>query len=600
MRRAAVLFLGVLLVVGARSPVGAQVAVEQVVSLDIDITVNADGSADFVEHIDYDFGANERHGIYRDLRVKQRFDGTHDRTYPLQVVEVAAVDAPADYVIIDGDDAGDTRIRIGDPDVTITGRHLYTIRYRLAGVVNELDAVTDELYWNVTGDDWEVPIGHTSVAVHLPTPVTGVMCFAGYRTDAPCASSTIGADGSSAAFAATELWPSEELTVVVGFEDADGAAVEPQPILTDRFNLGKAFEPTPVTVGAGSALALALAGLIARLQYRVGRDRRAFGSPTDIAFAPAGAASEAVPLFAGESSPVEFVPPDRIRPGQLGLLRDEVVHTADVSATIVDLAVRGYIRIEEVVDKDGDVDDYRFVRLAKNGGLLSYEGYLLTELFERGPEVELSTLKNKFAKSLGEVRKQIYMDAVARGWFDARPDHVRTKWLLLGVAVEAVGIGLTVLLAVFTHLALLGVPIVVAGLALMIGSRWMPRRTAAGHGVYRRILGFEDFIENSEKHRAQWAERRNLFTEYLPYAIALGATKKWARTLEALGAPPPQAGGWYVGHSPYGWSGFGDRMAKFSSSTSTTLASTPGGSGSSGFSGGSSGGGGGGGGGGSW
>jgi hypothetical protein len=282
------------------------------------------------------------------------------------------------------------------------------------------------------------------------------------------------------------------------------------------------------------------------------------------------------------------------------VLRDEVAHTRDVSATIIDLAVRGYLRIEEIADDDGDVDDYRFVRLPKNGGLLDYEDHLLSELFETGPVVELSALKNKFASSLSEVKKRLYIDAVQRGWFSSRPDHVRAIWLVIGLVVTTAGIGLTVLLAKTSSLGLLGIPFIVAGVALTIGSKWMPRRTALGHGVYRRALGFEEFIEHSEKHRAEWAERRHLFTEYLPYAISLGATKQWARTLDALGAPPPQQSGWYVGHSVYGWSMFGDRMNDFSSSTASTLSSTPGGSGGSGFSGGSSGGGGGGGGGGSW
>jgi uncharacterized membrane protein YgcG len=596
----------------------AQSLDERIVSFDVDVTVHADGSVEFVERIDYDFGTHQRHGIFRDLVNVQRFDSTHDRTYPLHVLDVDAVDAPEEFVIVDGDDTGDIRIRIGDPDRTITGRHVYTIRYRLDGVVNKQDPARDELYWNITGDDWGVPIEATTVTVRTETAIDQIDCFAGPAGSVdPCSASILLSDGRTGSFEQTSLDAGSQLTIVVGIEDVDGAAAEPEPVLKDRFSLAKAFEATPLTVGSTALLTLLFGGLIARTQFRVGRDRRALGAPTDIAFATVGAPSEPVPLFAGRHSPVEFVPPDGIRPGQLGVLKDEVAHTSDVSATIIDLAVRGYIRIEEIVDdddgdvRDADVTDYRFVRLPKDGGLLAYESYLLTELFDRGPEgpsgpaareaqVELSSLENKFAKSLAEVRSQLYADVVARGWYDARPDQVRTRWFLLGLGVGLAGGGLTFALARFTHFGLLGLPVVVAGLALMIGAKWMPRRTAAGHGVYRRVLGFQDFIENSEKHRAQWAERRNLFPEYLPYAIALGATKKWARTLESLGAPPPQAGGWYVGHSVYGWGAFSDRMGSFSSSTSTTLSSTPGGSGSSGFSGGSSGGGGGGGGGGSW
>ena len=53
-----------------------------------------------------------------------------------------------------------------------------------------------------------------------------------------------------------------------------------------------------------------------------------------------------------------------------------------------------------------------------------------------------------------------------------------------------------------------------------------PRATAS----LQRTLGFKRFIDESEKDRAQFAERQNLFTEYLPYAIVFGATERWART----------------------------------------------------------------------
>jgi uncharacterized membrane protein YgcG len=576
---------------------------ERIESFEVEMTVSPDGSVEFVERIDYDFGTNERHGIFRDIRNTLRFDDDFDRTYALDVQSVESADAPHEFVVIAADDAGDQRVRIGDPDVTVTGQHSYTIRYRLSAIVNAFDPEPDELYWNVTGDDWEVPIERTTAVVHVPSSVEGVRCFAGRTTDAPCAAGAIGPDPASATFSHGLLVPGEELTVVVLIDDTDGATAEPQPILVERdepYDWSEGFEVDPLTVGTTGALALLFGGLIARSQFRVGRDRRAIGSPTDIAFAEAGGPQEPVPLFGDETNPVEFIPPDGIRPGQLGVLRDEVADTTDVSATIIDLAVRGYLRIEEITDDDGDVDDYRFVRLPKSGGLLGYEEQLLRDLFETGPEVELSALKNKFAKSLAAAKEALYADVVQRGWFDRRPDRVRLQWFLIGIGVMILGGALTFVLGRFTSFGLLGIPVVVAGVALAIGAKWTPRRTPVGHGVYRRVVGFQDFIENSEKHRAHWAERRHLFTEYLPSAIAFGATKQWARTLESLGAPPPQSSGWYVGGAAYGWAGFGDRMSSFTSSTATTLASTPGGSGSSGSSGGFSGGGGGGGGGGSW
>ena len=119
--------------------------------------------------------------------------------------------------------------------------------------------------------------------------------------------------------------------------------------------------------------------------------------------------------------------------------------------------------------------------------------------------------------------------------------------------------------------------------------------------MLRRVLGFRRFIEESEADRARFAEQKHLFTEYLPYAVALGATEKWAKAFSGLGEEPPQPD-WYVGHHPWNVMMFSHSMNDFSVSASGTMTSVPASSGgSSGFSGGGGvGGGGGGGGGGSW
>ena len=123
--------------------------------------------------------------------------------------------------------------------------------------------------------------------------------------------------------------------------------------------------------------------------------------------------------------------------------------------------------------------------------------------------------------------------------------------------------------------------------------------------MLRRVDGFRRFIEESEKDRAQFAERKNLFTEYLPYAIVFGATEKWARTFAGLGDEPPDTSSWYVSQHAFNYLIFSSAINSFTVASAGTLVSTPpstsGSSGSSGFSGGGfSGGGGGGGGGGSW
>jgi uncharacterized membrane protein len=140
---------------------------------------------------------------------------------------------------------------------------------------------------------------------------------------------------------------------------------------------------------------------------------------------------------------------------------------------------------------------------------------------------------------------------------------------------------------------------VLASLLLLVGARRMPARTAKGTALVRRVRGFQVVIEKAETHMSRWAEEAGVFTRYLPFAIVLGCTERWAKAFESIGAGQPDTS-WYVSSRPFVYHEFASSLDGFTVSTSGTIASTPSGSGGSGFSGGSSGGGGGGGGGGSW
>jgi uncharacterized protein (TIGR04222 family) len=447
-----------------------------------------------------------------------------------------------------------------------------------------------------------VLIEAAAVQVTAPTTIARVACFAGAaQSRLSCAQATPA--GSSATFTQNTLYPRSGMTVVVGVPK--GAVAVGRPILKERWSFARAFTVSGATVGGAAALAVVLLGGIFAVVWRGGRDRRFTGGPVEVAFGSEGGGDEPVPLGSGRHVPVEFEPPDKLRPGELGTLVDMVANPLDVTATIVDLAVRGYLRIEEI-PKHGLLGktDWNLVRVREpDDALRPYERTLLDGIFFKSgsrPEVKLSELRNTFASKLHEVQGQLYDDAMEHGWFVHRPDRVRGFWVAMGVLASLVGIGVLVLLAIKTHVALLGVPVALAGLVLLAGAHWMPRRTAKGYGVLQRARGFKRFIDESEKERARFAERRNLFSEYLPYAVVFGATEKWARAFAGLDGELPDAGGWYVSPYPFTVAAFASSIDGFTTTTAGTIASTPGTSGSSGFSGGFSGGGGGGGGGGSW
>jgi uncharacterized protein (TIGR04222 family) len=586
---------------------GTQLGSERIHDYDVQVRIEPSGTIQVHETIDYDFGVVPKHGIFRDVPV--RFDyppkANHDRVYPLDVISVRSSEGtPAQYTIERGDvgGVGLKRIKIGDPDVTISGRHTYDITYTLRGVLNGFED-HDELNLNAIGPGWTVPIDRANVTVEAPTDVTQVACYTGpLESKLPCTSAR--SNGATATFTQGTIAPNAALTVVVGFPK--GAVPPPAPILEERFNLATAFSVTPSTAGIGGGLLLLVIGLFAFLMIRFGRDRRYRGSAVDQAFGSESGADERVPVLHHEETPVEFVPPDNLRPGQIGTLVDFSANPLDVTATIVDLAVRGYLVIEEVPGEGGFLHkpDWKLTKKKDpDAGVKDYERQLLDALFQDGNEVKLSDLQYTFAERMNEVQQALTDDAKAQGWFVRVPSVVRMQWGCLGVLVLLTGVGLTILLAWRTHAALLGIPLVIAGILLTFGAYWMPQRTAKGTAVLRRAEGFRRFINESEKERARFAERKNLFSEYLPYAIVFGATGKWAAAFAGLEDQPPDTSSWYVSSTAFTFLAFSSAIDGFTVSTSGTLTSTPPStSGSSGFSsgGGFSGGGAGGGGGGSW
>ena len=596
-RVVAALALGALVLLASTPNAGAQ-ASEWIRSYDVRIEIRADDSLRITETIVYDFGSSPHHGIFRDVPTTYRYDDRYDRVTPLHVESVSAsAGTPAQYDVSDIS-GGRTEIKIGDPDRTITGVHTYRLVYTVDDALNGFRD-HDELYWNAVGDEWSVPVERATAVVDAPGTIQAAVCAAGpVGSVAPCDHAT--ARGDTARFAQGSLGPYEALTVAVALPK--GVVADPHPQLRERWSLDRAFTRSPATLGSSGALLLLLVGGFGWLLWRRGRDRRFVGSPVDQVMGTEDGSSEPVPLLDRTVTPVEFAPPEDLKPGQVGTIVDERANTLDVTATIIDLAVRGYLTIEEI-PKEGifGKPDWTLHRTDKaDDDLMPYERTLLTSLFETGNDVKLSSLKRTFSAHLTKVEQELYADALKRGWFLKRPDKVRGAWHGIGVALVLLGCLLTYTLARWTHAGLLGVAVLVGGIAVLIGARWMSSKTAKGTAIARRVAGFRTVIETAETHMARWAEQQNVFTRFLPYAIVFGCTEKWAKAFEGLAQMPPDTT-WYLSSRPFVYTDFGRTLDDFAVTTGGMIASTPAGSGGSGFGGGGfSGGGMGGGGGGSW
>ena len=592
----------VFLAVGLAAAAGAIVAADEgwlIERMAVRIEIAPDGSLDVLDALDVDFHGLSKHGVFRDIDSRFRYDEASDREYPITLRSVTSADGRTHRATASA--IGATwRLKIGDPNRTIAGRETYRIAYRVDGALNGFPD-HDELFWNATGR-WPVRMDRAEIIVRAPAgALTRVDCFQGRTGSTEHCAAAIAAD--EATFTATRpLTEGEQLTIVAGLRK--GAVTEPRPILRARAAsrgrqpaAAQFFEASPRNLSAmGLGLIVAVAG-IAGLWWTKGRDRQF----VSVQYLSKDTTEEPRPLFGSRPIGVAFTPPEGVRPAQVGVLLDERADTLDVTATIVDLAARGYLRITELKSAGWfGKTDWQLDRLTTaDHDLLEYERIVMTGLFASGETTTLSALKNHFYGDLAKAKTSLYADAVSRGWFPRSPSSVRTVWGLLGGLTAGVGVALMVVLGATAGAGLVGVPVIVGGILLLFVSRAMPRRTAKGRDLLERTLGFVKYIKTAEVAQQAFAERAQIFTAYLPYAIVFRCVDRWARAFKDLDLQQATAG-WYVGATPFNAASFSSSVGSFSSSLSSAIAATPGSSGSSGFSGGFSGGGGGGGGGGSW
>ncbi|WP_433499516.1 DUF2207 domain-containing protein [Sphaerimonospora sp. CA-214678] len=466
----------------------------------------------------------------RAMLTRTRHDDGHDRVYRISNVKGATFDGE-----------------------TLTIRGSGTVEYDVTGAVTP-GSTGEELRWSaVTG-----PARNATVRVTGPGRVHNVSCFAGEPTTAmACTAASTEETGTSALFEQQGLEAGQTLTVIVGYpKGATGTG----PILERRFELANAFTLNAVTVMSLVGLLILLLGGVGLLYWARGRDARI----TD---------SESGEISGHHNG--HFTPPDGVRPGQIGTLFDEHADVIDVTATIVDLAVRGYLRIDEQPRQTYDTPDWRLVKLPKAplGSLLPYERALYDAIFDGRDAVLLSQLRGSFAARLDNVRDALYQDVVTQGWFARRPDSVRSRWTTAGVVVIVLGMAATALLAWLTTYAVLGLAVIIAGAALAYGGQFMPAKTAKGATALAHVMGFREHLAAGAVDDVPAAKRIELFSRYLPYAVIFDSVDRWARVVSDFTGNGQQTDHlyWYQGPAEWDLSRFADSMRTFTMTTSGAI-----------------------------
>ncbi len=511
---------------------------------------------DVGETIVYDFGDIDHHGIYRYIPRVSRIGDLY-RQIEINFTDVLRDGKNEKYETTNSTDQA--YIKIGDPNSTIVGVHTYIIKYKVANAIGSNFEDHDEIYWNATGSEWTIPIEKAKISVETDFGVlpNRAACFTGAAGSTQKECSVPTDPPFSPISALKTLTPGEGLTVVYGYP----AGTFPKSILTKDDPVAKHNRNVALALAAIPLVGNFILAPIAFFWYLTHKRKNRFGPP-------------AVNFDIPKDNTGKVIPP-----AEAGTIDTAKLERDDVVATIFDLAIRKYIRIDEA-KKDKKIlgiipsgkDDYLITKLKNvDSANTPYEKTLMDALFTEGESVSLSSLKKTFYKTFEDMEKEVFESLVARGYYTKNPTVQRS--LLISGAVASL----------FTLSVLLS-------LVLFYLSRKLNGRTEKGDQIDWRIDGLKLFLEKMDRNYTWQAGQLAIVEKMIPYAMALGYIEKFMQILKIV--KPDYNPTWYSGQNAF------YNAALFSSFNSNITTSAP--SNSSGFSGGSSGGGGGGGGGGGW
>ena len=387
----------------------------------------------------------------------------------------------------------------------------------------------DEFYWNVTGNDWPVPIDHAAATVRFPEAAAGSLsaqAFTGvYGSSLRDATSKIA--GAEAQFETNNPLPMRGgLTIDVYI---------PKDILKEPGALTRFFW----FVGGNPVVFLPLVTLAVMftLWWYKGRD-----PDPGVSVAPM------------------YEPPPGISPAEAGTLIDDTIHPRDITSTIVDLAVRGYIKIEETAEKVllFTHKDYVFHLLKPReqwgSDLAPHERVMLENVFAGGEQTRLSSLKNRFYTAVPIIRQDIMAQLKGKGIYLLDPEKANGYSVLAAIAI-LIPFGILQYLGwanFINSVPLLIVCVPVAALIWWLFARVMTAKTVKGGRVRVAVLGFQEFMNRVDAERLKLMPPTT-FEKFLAYAMALGVEHHWAQAFAGIIKDPPQ---WYVGPGGYYAGGF--------------------------------------------
>ena len=589
----------------------------------VDVVVNEDRTFDITEEIEAYFRV-EKHGIFRSIPVHgelARQDGSESK-YRARISNIKVSEKYTTSY-----EEGNLKIKIGDADVTHTGKRTYRISYTYNMGEDPLEDI-DEFYYNLVGTGWDAPIESVSFEITMPK-----------KFDAKNLGISTGSYGSTG---------TEKVLYRASDKKIYGQTIgslRPYEGLTVRVEL-----PEGYFVGAGIeidqmtyvyfAVPAVLFLIVLGLWSKYGKDKKIFVKP-------------------------EYFPPEGKNSLDVGFLYKGAAGSEDVLSLLIYLANKGYLTIEETDEKQlfGTKKGFILRKVKEYDGKNSNEKTFFKGLFKSGDEVKSKDLYDKFYKTTTSIIADVNKSENRNKIFEKRGKIIALAVLMVLISMISIsippfmdlgdysliimsvmfpGMGFTAMalgiiymftaktksargafaFLIFWGMAFGGVPFIfmiipellyepvylygyAIGMAFIIAQivvvRLLPKRTDYGVQMLAEIQGFKDFLTSVEKDRIEQMVEQypNYFFDILPYTYVLGISDKWIKKFEEINLKSPD---WYAGDvTAFNMATFGSFMSSTMSAASSNMGSTAthssgGGGGGGGF----SGGGGGGGGGGSW
>lgn len=519
---------------------------------DADITINSDGTFQVVETQEVQFIGGPFTFGYRNIPMAQveSITDVRVREGDTQYAQQSGEAPNTFYTEFSG---GDLVINWFYPPTQDQTR-IWNIEYTVNGGVPIFDD-GDRLFWKAIPPDHDWVIESSTVTVHLPPGATvdtnTATAICGDPPDAPisvCGTAAyqpqVSEDGTQVTFLSNGpvyagdefevgvLWPHGIITAQPPSWQAQWAAERER-----AQELQGVVAAANLLLGAAGVLILIAGPIGLYLLWMLrGRDPKPGIVPDHLT-----------------------EPPSDLPPGVAGTLVDEKADMQDVIATVVDLARRGVISMEEEETTGlfglSSTKDFTFRRVGETSGLKKYEQTLIKRMFGSRNSIKLADLREKFYTAVPVLQKQLYEETVEQGFFRTSPKVVRGRFTGLGIAglvlsggigfcaaaaiPSMVGAAVTTALCPFASLGITSIGLIIIG-------QVMPAKTRLGSEERAKWEAFKNYIAKIESYTDLEAATEQ-FDRYLPYAIAFGLEHGWVNKFSRVpGTPVP---GWYV---PYG------------------------------------------------